>query len=117
VTPQQYDAWYEAPRGAWIGDLEYRLLRRTLGPRSGASLLDIGCGTGYFSRRLALDGHAVTGVDLDPAMIEYARQRAAASATRAAMRLRFRSPSARSITASLSRRCASCAKSGARWPR
>jgi SAM-dependent methyltransferase len=78
VTPRQYDAWYDAPRGAWIGEIEYRLLVRMLRPAPGSSILDVGCGTGYFSRRFALEAHAVTGVDLDPAMVEYARRRAAA---------------------------------------
>lgn len=73
MTPQQYDAWYGSPRGRWIGELEYRLLRRMLAPRPASRILDIGCGTGYFSRRFARDGHAVTGVDVDPAMIGFAR--------------------------------------------
>jgi SAM-dependent methyltransferase len=78
VTPQQYDAWYDAPRGAWIGELEYCLLLRMLRPAPGSSILDVGCGTGYFSRRFAREAHAVTGIDLDPAMIEFARRHAAA---------------------------------------
>lgn len=78
MTPQQYDAWYAAPRGAWIGELEYRLLQAMLRPAPGSSILEVGCGTGYFSRRFALDGHAVTGIDVDPAMIDYARGHAAA---------------------------------------
>lgn len=78
MDPAQYDAWYATPRGAWIGDIEYRLLRRLIAPRAAASILDIGCGTGYFSRRFARDGHAVVGVDHDPAMIDFARAHAAA---------------------------------------
>ncbi|MEW6691102.1 MAG: class I SAM-dependent methyltransferase [Pseudomonadota bacterium] len=78
MTPQQYDAWYAAPRGAWIGELEYRLLQGMLRPAPGSSILDVGCGTGYFSRRFALEGHAVTGIDVDPATIDYARGHAAA---------------------------------------
>ncbi|TAK43263.1 MAG: class I SAM-dependent methyltransferase [Betaproteobacteria bacterium] len=73
MTPQQYDAWYGSPRGRWIGDTEYRLLNGMLAPSASSSILDIGCGTGYFSRRFARDGHAVTGVDIDPAMIGFAR--------------------------------------------
>ena len=36
-------------------------------------MVDIGCGTGHFTRRFALDGHRVTGVDRDPAMLSVAR--------------------------------------------
>jgi SAM-dependent methyltransferase len=73
VISREYDDWYRTPRGAWIGEVEYRLLARMLAARPGASVLDVGCGTGYFSRRLAQSGHCVLGVDIDAAAIEYAR--------------------------------------------
>lgn len=41
---------------------------------AGATVLEVGCGPGHLSTRLARDhGLAVTGLDLDPAMIERAR--------------------------------------------
>ena len=73
-----YDAWYETERGRWIGDTEYRLLRRVLAPASGDSLLDVGCGSGHFTRRFALDGLRVTGLDPDAAMLRFAAGHAAA---------------------------------------
>lgn len=78
MTPEQYDAWYQAPRGRWIGETEYRLLRRLLAPRAGESVLDVGCGTGYFTRRFAGDGHPATGLDRDPGMLDVARANRAA---------------------------------------
>jgi len=75
MTAEEYDAWYRTPRGSWIGEAEYRLLYRLLAPAPGASLLDVGCGTGYFTRRFALDGHPATGVDLDATMLAVARAR------------------------------------------
>jgi ubiquinone/menaquinone biosynthesis C-methylase UbiE len=74
LTPEQYDAWYRTPRGRWIGETEYRLLRRLLTPAPGTSVIDVGCGTGYFARRFALDGHRVTGIDRDPGMLVVARR-------------------------------------------
>jgi ubiquinone/menaquinone biosynthesis C-methylase UbiE len=69
-----YDAWYRSPRGAWIGGTEYRLLHGLLWPAPGDSLLDVGCGTGYFTRRFASEaGLRVTGVDPDREAIDYAR--------------------------------------------
>jgi ubiquinone/menaquinone biosynthesis C-methylase UbiE len=69
-----YDAWYRTPRGRWIGDVEYRLLHRMLGPGTGTTLLDVGCGTGYFTRRFAQDaGLRVTGLDPNPDWLDYAR--------------------------------------------
>ena len=42
---------------------------------SRASVLDAGCGTGRVAARLADLGHDVVGVDVDPAMVEVARER------------------------------------------
>lgn len=71
-----YDAWYETPRGRWIGASEFRLLHSLLNPRAGASVLDAGCGTGYFTRALARERLEVVGLDPDPAAIRFARSRA-----------------------------------------
>lgn len=35
-------------------------------------VLDVGCGTGFFSILLAKQGHEVTGIDLTPEMVQYA---------------------------------------------
>lgn len=43
-----------------------------MGLRPAESILDAGCGTGYFSRRFAADGHPVVGIDLDSAVASYA---------------------------------------------
>ena len=82
MGPAEYDAWYETPRGRWIGETEYRLIRRHLSPRPGDSLLDVGCGTGYFTRRFARDaGVAATGLDPNGEWLAYAREHAAAGET------------------------------------
>jgi len=73
MTPEEYDAWYRTPRGRWIGETEYRLLHEVLAPSPDASVLDVGCGTGYFTRCLASDGLDVTGVDSSAESIRYAR--------------------------------------------
>ena len=73
MNPADYDAWYATPRGRWIGDAEYALAARLLAPQAGASLLDVGCGTGWFSRRAAADGLEVTGLDPNAAWLDYAR--------------------------------------------
>jgi 2-polyprenyl-3-methyl-5-hydroxy-6-metoxy-1,4-benzoquinol methylase len=55
-----------------LGLLEGRL-------QPGASWLDAGCGSGFFSRQLASRGCAVTGLDASPGMIETSRKLAAAA--------------------------------------
>jgi len=72
TEPAAYEAWYHTPRGHWIGDREFMLLENLLTPEAGASLLDVGCGTGYFSRRFARSGLSVTGIDPDPAALTFA---------------------------------------------
>jgi SAM-dependent methyltransferase len=81
MKPAEYDAWYDSPRGRWIGEAEYLLLLDQLEPRPGDHVLDIGCGTGWFTRRLAeRPDLQVTGVDLDAESLAFARGRDAKSA-------------------------------------
>ena len=69
-----YDAWYQTPRGAWIGEAEFQLLRRLLRPACGESLLDVGCGTGYFTRRFAGETRLrAVGLDPNASWLEFAR--------------------------------------------
>ena len=77
MTPADYEAWYDSPRGQWIGATEHALLRRLLRPERGASLLDVGCGTGHFTRLFARDVQGpVVGIDPNEASLAYARARA-----------------------------------------
>jgi ubiquinone/menaquinone biosynthesis C-methylase UbiE len=61
-------------RAAWDRILDLAVPR---GP-GGLDALDVGCGTGFLSLELAARGHRVTGIDLAPAMLALARQKAAA---------------------------------------
>lgn len=80
VEAAEYDAWYETSRGQWIGEEEYRLLVRHAKPKAGDKVLDVGCGTGWFTRRLSLQpGLNVTGLDIDVKALEFARSRDALS--------------------------------------
>lgn len=53
-------------------------LREWLQPPAGTRVLELGCGVGRWSRRLARAGARVTGIDLSPAMIAEATRRAMA---------------------------------------
>jgi SAM-dependent methyltransferase len=61
-----------------LADLHDLLLER-LDPKPGERWLDLACGTGAMAERAARAGAQVTGVDLAPALIEQARQRAGAA--------------------------------------
>jgi len=60
---------------------EVAFLIEQLNLPKGASILDVGCGTGRHSVALAQHGFAVTGIDLSEDMLKKARARATASNT------------------------------------
>ena len=59
-----------------LTDIHERVVER-LAPRPGVRWLDLACGTGAVAERAAAAGASVTGIDLAPALIETARERAA----------------------------------------
>lgn len=77
MKPEIYEAWHDTPRGRWIGGAEHALLESLLQPDAGACLLDIGCGTGHFTRLFAgqIRGRAI-GLDPDADSLSYARKHA-----------------------------------------
>lgn len=73
TDPATYAQWYDSPRGAWIGETETSLLLRLVGLGAHESVLDVGCGTGYFTTRFAQHSHgAVAGLDPNVEWLNYA---------------------------------------------
>jgi ubiquinone/menaquinone biosynthesis C-methylase UbiE len=62
----------DAERAAWDRILDVVV------PGGALDALDVGCGTGFLSLELAARGHGVVGIDLAPAMLQTARDKAAA---------------------------------------
>ena len=69
----EYNDWYHTRRGAWIAKAEFDLMMSMMQPPAGRSLLDVGCGTGHFTRRFAQSGLQVTGVDPDKNALAFAK--------------------------------------------
>ena len=74
MDPAEYEAWYQTARGKWIAGIEWKLLFNLMHPDAHRTLLDVGCGTGHFSRCFAEAGLSVTGLDPNQAALAYARQ-------------------------------------------
>ena len=75
MQPATYDAWYQTTRGSWIGQQEFSTILKLFQPEEGQSLLDVGSGTGYFSRQFYKLGLQVTGLVPAPAMNEFAKSK------------------------------------------
>ncbi|WP_321939668.1 class I SAM-dependent methyltransferase [Burkholderia cepacia] len=61
------------------GDRDFAFYASVIGAAR-RRILDLGCGTGTFARRLAAAGHDVVAIDPAPAMIKYARRQPGADA-------------------------------------
>ena len=69
-----YESWYETAEGARADALERAALRRVLKTFDEAgSVLEVGSGTGHFTRWLAEEGWTAIGLDLSEAMLAEAQ--------------------------------------------
>lgn len=81
ITPSPWDdvaEWWDreaGESGVWHqqNDID-PVVWRTLGRARGKKILEIGCGNGYFSRRLARAGATVTACDISTTFIRLAQQ-------------------------------------------
>jgi SAM-dependent methyltransferase len=70
----RYESWYETPRGRRADRAEQSLLAWLLGWFPGARrVLEVGSGTGHFTRWLAARGFSAIGLDRSPAMLRATR--------------------------------------------
>lgn len=74
--PAAYRKWRESELGRITDRIEEELILDLIGPVAGKRLLDVGCGDGVLSVRLAQAGADVTGLDNEPRMLVAARRRA-----------------------------------------
>src|SRR5438270_13818829 len=62
---------WESPAGKLRWARRVKMLSKHLGP--GMSVLEVGCGTGYFTRELARSGADVVAIDVSSELLEIAR--------------------------------------------
>jgi ubiquinone/menaquinone biosynthesis C-methylase UbiE len=70
-----YDNWYESKTGGFADMVETKLALEMFAPYKGMKVLDVGCGTGNFSIKLARLECEVTGIDVSGEMIGIAREK------------------------------------------
>ncbi len=74
VAPR-YEAWYGGRKGRRVDRAERTLIDWLLARLPGTErILEVGCGTGHFSRYLTLRSLWVVGVDRSPSMLAMLRQ-------------------------------------------
>lgn len=70
--PERYDKWFATPIGALVQKYEAELLLEMLAPRPDEFILDVGCGTGVFTRQILSYKTRVTGLDIAMPMVRAA---------------------------------------------
>jgi len=76
LVADSYDSWYAGRRGAMYDRLEKKLITSLLPAKAGGKkLLEVGCGTGHWSRFFSEFGFRVTGVDISERMINAALEK------------------------------------------
>ena len=71
-----YDSWYDSARGTMYDRLEKQAIDKLLtGIAKQGRLLEVGCGTGHWSKYFSNKGFEVTGIDRSAEMIKIAGQK------------------------------------------
>ncbi|MHB8073026.1 class I SAM-dependent DNA methyltransferase [Desulfosporosinus fructosivorans] len=69
-----YDKWYDTEIGRVADQVERDLAFQLFQP-SGPKILEIGCGTGQYTTKLAEQGYQITAVDISEKMMALAREK------------------------------------------
>lgn len=73
---ESYDSWYDSATGTMYDSFEKYAIDKILASDvKGSRLLEVGCGTGHWSRYFSDKGFDVTGIDISSEMIKIARKK------------------------------------------
>jgi SAM-dependent methyltransferase len=72
----RYDRWYDTPRGAIYDRFEKKVVDKLLKDQAeGKRLLEVGCGTGHWSKFFSTKGYEITGIDISERMVTIAKNK------------------------------------------
>lgn len=72
---EKYDCWFATPVGRQVRRYESALLLQLLAPQEDELILDVGCGTGIFTKDVLTLGSKVIGIDLSYPMLHRAMEK------------------------------------------
>ena len=72
---QDYDVWYQTQMGKFVDTLESETIYSLLNLPKDATILDVGCGTGNFTYKLAAMGYNCIGIDIASNMLTHAKSK------------------------------------------
>jgi ubiquinone/menaquinone biosynthesis C-methylase UbiE len=76
LLADKYDSWYESAKGRMYDRLEKKAISCYLPPGAkGKKLLEVGCGTGHWSRFFSEYGFEVIGVDISERMVNIVKSK------------------------------------------
>lgn len=72
----RYDRWYDTPHGAAYDRSEKTAIDKLIsGHTEGKRLLEVGCGTGHWSKFFSTKGYEITGIDISERMVTMAKNK------------------------------------------
>jgi len=75
LVAKNYDRYYQTGIGKFVDRVEKALIRKYLNQIFSCEMLELGCGTGHWTRFFCEEGFQVTAIDESGAMLEQARMK------------------------------------------
>lgn len=72
---QQYDDYYQTALGKAVDQIEKKLVSKSLKKIPKQEMLELGCGTGHWTKFFSDNGFKVTATDVSPAMLKVAQSK------------------------------------------
>lgn len=70
-----YDNYYQTEAGKKVNDIEEALIAAALQKIPKGKMLELGCGTGHWTKFFVQNGFELTATDISDAMLKYAQQK------------------------------------------